>query len=530
MSTGTIFFSYSRDNTEFVMDLAKELRQAGADVWLDQMDIKPGSRWDKSIENALVKSQTLLVILSKSSVESNNVMDEVSFALEEGKTIVPVLFEECDIPFRLRSLQFADFTKDHTKGIKTLVDALDLHKNVASKLSAKLVKETEAVKPQQNIPVIEKKKSVKEAVSIESVKEEKKPKKNKKSKSKANPKPKTKYKILIISSIIVGVVSLLLWQFSDRIKDEVDWNKIKNSKSLESLEAHLKTYNNCVHFEKVNSKIDLLKDNSDWEKIKNSTSLEDFDKYLEAFPNGSHTKAAKAKLTQITAVNKENTFWKIILDEFSETSFNNYLTNYPTGIYKRQADSILVVLKEANNPQNDIDDWNNIKNKTDKILFENHLKIFTICVHKNDIKKILKKLNKDADYWNKISSKTNSKDYLGYLLEIGSKAIHYNEAKENIYKYAKDNPIGYVYIGELASNNQNFKSGIAFVNVLNKTTIYQKLNIGDIIQSKRGAKIRDANSASRSSVIGTIYANQPVVVLEVIYVSSKYCWVRIAKI
>ncbi|PKP40461.1 MAG: hypothetical protein CVT96_08715 [Bacteroidetes bacterium HGW-Bacteroidetes-13] len=44
MSTETIFFSYSRDDTEFVLQLAKNLRQAGADVWLDQLDISPGSR------------------------------------------------------------------------------------------------------------------------------------------------------------------------------------------------------------------------------------------------------------------------------------------------------------------------------------------------------------------------------------------------------------------------------------------------------------------------------------------------------
>ena len=85
MSTGTIFFSYSRQDSDFVIHLAQSLREAGAEVWLDQLDIKPGSRWDKSIEQALFKSSTLLVVLSKSSVESANVMDEVSFALEETR-------------------------------------------------------------------------------------------------------------------------------------------------------------------------------------------------------------------------------------------------------------------------------------------------------------------------------------------------------------------------------------------------------------------------------------------------------------
>jgi len=134
MSDKTIFFSYSRDNSDFVLNLAKELREAGAKVWLDQLDIKPGTRWDKSIETALKESSTLLVVLSKSSVASHNVMDEVSYALEEGKTVVPVLLEDCEIPFRLRRLQFADFTTSHKTGKETLSKALNLGDEVKSKL------------------------------------------------------------------------------------------------------------------------------------------------------------------------------------------------------------------------------------------------------------------------------------------------------------------------------------------------------------------------------------------------------------
>ena len=133
MSEKKIFFSYSRDDSEFVLNLAKELRADGADIWLDQLDIKPGTRWDKSIEDALDASQTVLVILSKTSVASNNVMDEVSYALEEGKTVLPVLLEECDIPFRLRRLQFADFSVSHEKGIQTLTKALGLTDKAAVK-------------------------------------------------------------------------------------------------------------------------------------------------------------------------------------------------------------------------------------------------------------------------------------------------------------------------------------------------------------------------------------------------------------
>ncbi|NND52922.1 MAG: TIR domain-containing protein [Flavobacteriaceae bacterium] len=135
MGNQTIFFSYSRKDSDFVLELGKRLREAGANIWLDQLDIEAGTNWDDSIEQALQDSDTLLVALSKTSVLSNNVNDEFSYALEEGKRVVPVLLEPCNIPFRLRRLQYADFSEDQEKGIATLIDTLGLSQDVASNLS-----------------------------------------------------------------------------------------------------------------------------------------------------------------------------------------------------------------------------------------------------------------------------------------------------------------------------------------------------------------------------------------------------------
>jgi hypothetical protein len=96
------FFSYSREDSEFAVRLAKDLKAAGAMVWMDQVDITAGKRWDRAIEDALTNCPSLLVILSPASVNSTNVLDEVSFALETQKTVIPVLYRECRIPFRLR--------------------------------------------------------------------------------------------------------------------------------------------------------------------------------------------------------------------------------------------------------------------------------------------------------------------------------------------------------------------------------------------------------------------------------------------
>ena len=56
MSTQKIFFSYSRADSPFALTLAKDLREAGADIWIDQLDIPAGSHWDAAVEKALYSS------------------------------------------------------------------------------------------------------------------------------------------------------------------------------------------------------------------------------------------------------------------------------------------------------------------------------------------------------------------------------------------------------------------------------------------------------------------------------------------
>jgi hypothetical protein len=118
------FFSYSREDSEFALLLAKDLKAAGAIVWLDQLDISPGQRWDRAVEDALLRCSRMLVVLSPSSIASNNVMDEVSYALEEQKTVIPVLRRDCAVPFRLRRVQYIDFRGDYDTAVRTLLKTL----------------------------------------------------------------------------------------------------------------------------------------------------------------------------------------------------------------------------------------------------------------------------------------------------------------------------------------------------------------------------------------------------------------------
>ena len=119
-----VFFSYARADAEFALRLAGDMRSAGVDLWIDQLDIPTGARWDQAVGEALKGCPRLLIILSPASVASQNVMDEVAFAIDENKTILPVLHRPCDIPFRLRRLQHLPFTDDYDKALTRLLTAL----------------------------------------------------------------------------------------------------------------------------------------------------------------------------------------------------------------------------------------------------------------------------------------------------------------------------------------------------------------------------------------------------------------------
>jgi hypothetical protein len=118
------FISYSREDSEFAFRLAQDLRAAGANVWLDQLDIQPGRPWDNAIEDALMGAPQMLIVLSPSSAKSDNVRNEISFALDQGKIIVPVLYKDCVVPLRLQRSQRIDFRADYATGLAHLLEHL----------------------------------------------------------------------------------------------------------------------------------------------------------------------------------------------------------------------------------------------------------------------------------------------------------------------------------------------------------------------------------------------------------------------
>ena len=128
----TAFVSYSREDLEFVLRLAKDLKAKGAKVWMDKLDIRPGQRWEAEIEAAVDACSRMLVVLSPPAIASKNVLAEASLAIDEGKEVIPVLYRECKIPFRLRPLQYSDFRSEYEAGMEELLATLSHKEEVAA--------------------------------------------------------------------------------------------------------------------------------------------------------------------------------------------------------------------------------------------------------------------------------------------------------------------------------------------------------------------------------------------------------------
>ena len=120
-----IFLSYSRVDAKFALKLGEDLRVAGLDIWIDQLNIPPGETWDEEIQKALENAACLLVILSATSVESDNVLNEINYALETKKQVIPILLENgLKKPFNINRLQHIDFTSSYDSGLNRLLNAL----------------------------------------------------------------------------------------------------------------------------------------------------------------------------------------------------------------------------------------------------------------------------------------------------------------------------------------------------------------------------------------------------------------------
>lgn len=127
----SIFISHSSVDKKYARKLFNELNRVGVKVWLDEREIKVGEDIISNIERGLRESDYLAIILTSNSISSRWVKEELnSFRMrqiKEGITkVLPLLFEECELPPLLISKKWADFRYNFDDGFRDLLYTLGI--------------------------------------------------------------------------------------------------------------------------------------------------------------------------------------------------------------------------------------------------------------------------------------------------------------------------------------------------------------------------------------------------------------------
>ena len=117
MSTGDsqklkVFISYSRDDLAFADQLCAGLEATGFQPTLDRIGISGAADWRETLRGMILKSDTVVFVLSPSSARSEMCAEEVAVADGLAKRIIPVVCQplaEAPVPRRLQDLNYIFF-------------------------------------------------------------------------------------------------------------------------------------------------------------------------------------------------------------------------------------------------------------------------------------------------------------------------------------------------------------------------------------------------------------------------------------
>jgi len=93
------FISHSsKDKERFVIDFAKKLYENRVEAWLDQWELKPGDSLPKEIFEAIDENEIFISIISKNSIESKWVQEELDAAfirkIEDNIKFIPIIIDK----------------------------------------------------------------------------------------------------------------------------------------------------------------------------------------------------------------------------------------------------------------------------------------------------------------------------------------------------------------------------------------------------------------------------------------------------
>ncbi len=138
MAALRVFISHATSDSAFAERLATDLRDAGADVWLDSSHLTGPGDFVARISRALNERDVLVLVLSPAAIASQWVPDEMNAAIVRAKQgyMRPPLVVQCidvplrDIPGLWTTYQRVDMMRDYGSALSRVLVALGLRQSV----------------------------------------------------------------------------------------------------------------------------------------------------------------------------------------------------------------------------------------------------------------------------------------------------------------------------------------------------------------------------------------------------------------
>jgi CBS domain-containing protein len=106
----TVFISYAhKDAWQFANKITDSLTRNNCKVFFDDRSIAPGTHFTKQLEQNILDSAYFIAILTPGHRDSEWCNDEWEVAKRNGKHVIPILFEECDLRGFIGNIQAIDF-------------------------------------------------------------------------------------------------------------------------------------------------------------------------------------------------------------------------------------------------------------------------------------------------------------------------------------------------------------------------------------------------------------------------------------
>lgn len=122
-----VFICYAPQDSARNHQISAVLFRQAITIWQREKDIQVGMSAIGAIQNGIIQASTILFLVSSSSLQDNQCLQELQFAINYGKWIIPVFCENNDpneLPTFLKSLQYIEFNHNFSKIADRMLEVL----------------------------------------------------------------------------------------------------------------------------------------------------------------------------------------------------------------------------------------------------------------------------------------------------------------------------------------------------------------------------------------------------------------------